>query len=485
SYTMRGFAHRKEDARIPQLEYRLSSEEVEESAKILEYLVEQYNFYSSLEAKKPISVVGRRSWINIYNRTIANASRILEKPVDVRSARTLYPLIGAKIGNFIIIGVLGRGGMGCVYLALDVSLVDSSKEELADKIFEFRKKVFPLVEKGWKTYKKHRYKSQAFEEVSDLINAYEEKNLSQDTLKLFLKIHLPMERSELNKFSKETLLFYALLLPFAKRAIKVIAPPPLLGYNKSLEDEFKKEAITLWNLSKKCRYIPHIENMGKINLDDATFLFFTMEYLSKNLEEMAEQRSKLPKKEKRAWKYLVFFWARQAAEGLRTAHLHGLVHRDIKPANLAFCFQDNVIKVIDWGLVKDTRQSKRTEHIAGTLLYMAPEQILDKEITPKTDTYALGLTIYKLLTDKLPFGLDEAKSLTDVIRLHCTLERDKGALKEARRFLKKFVSRKEANLIYNMIQPDPEKRIDISDFISFFESWFYKLVFGEISRLWS
>jgi serine/threonine-protein kinase len=106
------------------------------------------------------------------------------------------------------------------------------------------------------------------------------------------------------------------------------------------------------------------------------------------------------------------FLLRQACAALREAHALGLVHRDLKPANLMVCERGgahDVVKVLDFGLVKDTglggdEPLTREGMIAGTPAYMSPEQAAGAgRLDGRTDVYSLGAVAYFLLTGRPPF----------------------------------------------------------------------------------
>ena len=87
------------------------------------------------------------------------------------------------------------------------------------------------------------------------------------------------------------------------------------------------------------------------------------------------------------------------------AHLHrcGIIHRDIKPSNL-FLTRDGDLKVMDLGLARDGGSSGTTTlgDVMGTRAYMAPEQLVGAEVDHRCDLFAVGVTLYEMLTGRLP-----------------------------------------------------------------------------------
>jgi hypothetical protein len=101
-------------------------------------------------------------------------------------------------------------------------------------------------------------------------------------------------------------------------------------------------------------------------------------------------------------------WVGQMCDALDYAHLQKrIVHRDLKPANL-MVNSESEIKITDFGIarsVSDTmsRVSRAQHGTSGTLLYMSPQQAMGDRPHPTDDIYALGATLYELLTGKPPF----------------------------------------------------------------------------------
>lgn len=93
----------------------------------------------------------------------------------------------------------------------------------------------------------------------------------------------------------------------------------------------------------------------------------------------------------------------QIAQAAAHAHTHGVVHRDLKPGNIFLC-EDGKTKVLDFGLAHAFGQRKAA---GGTPGYMAPEQWRDAPEDERTDVFGLGVILFRMLADELPFPGDE------------------------------------------------------------------------------
>ena len=95
----------------------------------------------------------------------------------------------------------------------------------------------------------------------------------------------------------------------------------------------------------------------------------------------------------------------QILSALTYAHQLGIVHRDIKPSNVMITEQD-VVKLLDFGIAISDQASELTNpgFLLGSLNYMSPEQVSGGKATYRSDIYAVGVTVYELLTGKLPIA---------------------------------------------------------------------------------
>ncbi len=201
-------------------------------------------------------------------------------------------------------------------------------------------------------------------------------------------------------------------------AIKLMRPEIL--ENEDAVTRFLTEARTAARLESE--HVARVFDVGRL---EGGAPYMVMEYLDGvDLEKLVESRGPLPVVE--AVDLVV-----QALGAIAEAHAAGIVHRDIKPANLVLTKRSDGtarIKVLDFGISKNRSVDASgavagaitsTQQVIGSPQFMAPEQISSpKSVDGRADVWAVGATLYDLLTGKPPFdgetvGLILARVLRD------------------------------------------------------------------------
>ncbi len=184
-----------------------------------------------------------------------------------------------------------------------------------------------------------------------------------------------------------------------KVAIKILSP--ILARNPQLRQRFENEANFMASLNH-----PHITRVLDIEEQDET-LAIVMELLEgEDLDDRVKRTGSLSNAEVK-----VIFT--QVLNAFEYAHSKGIVHRDIKPANI-FIDKNNQVKILDFGIAKifgTGNEMTQTGTQMGTPVYMSPEQVKgEKSIDHRSDIYALGITLYFILTGKAPYESAEESS---------------------------------------------------------------------------
>jgi len=106
----------------------------------------------------------------------------------------------------------------------------------------------------------------------------------------------------------------------------------------------------------------------------------------------------------------------RVADALDYAHEHHVIHRDVKPANIMIDNEARSVKLMDFGVARNTNTSStRSGIVLGTPSFMSPEQLDGATITGRSDIFALGITLFQLLTGQLPFRADSMTGLMNSI----------------------------------------------------------------------
>ena len=178
--------------------------------------------------------------------------------------------------------------------------------------------------------------------------------------------------------------------------LKVLLPE--LAENPSFETRFRREAQLLKSLVH-----PNTVRVYDFGETEDGIIYISMEYLEgRTLRDELDTHGSLSVK--RAVKI-----TRQILKSLAEAHEHNTIHRDLKPENIMlvdYTTDKDFVKVIDFGIAKPTGDQEmtkltRTGTAFGTPNYMAPEQILGKNIGPHTDVYPVGLLLIEMISGQM------------------------------------------------------------------------------------
>lgn len=183
-----------------------------------------------------------------------------------------------------------------------------------------------------------------------------------------------------------------------------------------LAEEFEEEDLA----EARARFFREAEMAGRLNHpaivtvydagEDHGLAYIAMEYLrGQHLSHFAEAAHLLPVK-------TVMMLAARVADALHYAHRQNVVHRDIKPANIMFNPEADELKITDFGIARLTDTSRtKTGIVLGTPSFMSPEQLEGRSLDGRSDLFALGVSLYQLLTGQLPFRADSMPRLMQKI----------------------------------------------------------------------
>jgi serine/threonine-protein kinase len=196
-----------------------------------------------------------------------------------------------------------------------------------------------------------------------------------------------------------------------RAAIKVLGSNQI--NNATITERFLREARALARMSHP-NLIPVFE-AGQTG--EPLRPYYAMELLEGgDTQKLLDERGPLPSA-------VVALIGAEAATGLGEAARAGIIHRDVKPANLGIS-RHGVLKVTDFGLAKSYAADKSLTArgmVVGTADYIAPEQARGEELDERADVYALGCTLFHLLTGRPPFRAKpgpSVKEYLDVMRMH-------------------------------------------------------------------
>ena len=174
-------------------------------------------------------------------------------------------------------------------------------------------------------------------------------------------------------------------------AVKVLKPE--FREDKTFIRKFRSEAQAAAGLTH-----PNIVNVFDVGDDEGVY-YIVMELIEGiTLKEYIEKKGKLSIKEATSI-------AIQVSMGLEAAHNHGIVHRDVKPQNIIIS-TDGKVKVTDFGIARAASSNTISSNVMGSVHYSSPEQVRGGYSDEKSDIYSLGITLYEMVTGRVPFDGD-------------------------------------------------------------------------------
>ena len=174
-------------------------------------------------------------------------------------------------------------------------------------------------------------------------------------------------------------------------AVKVLKPE--FREDTTFIRKFKSEAQAAAVLTH-----PNIVNVFDVGDDNGVY-YIVMELIEGiTLKEYISKKGKLSVKEATSI-------AIQVSMGLEAAHSHGIVHRDVKPQNIIISM-DGKVKVTDFGIARAASSNTISSNVMGSVHYSSPEQVRGGYSDEKSDIYSLGITMYEMVTGKVPFDGD-------------------------------------------------------------------------------
>ena len=188
--------------------------------------------------------------------------------------------------------------------------------------------------------------------------------------------------------------------------VKILSPA--LADDKKAVGLFLTEARAIAEIDHP--NIVFVYNVGK----EKGYHFIVMSYIEgESLSSIVRRRPNLP------LSFIVDAFC-GILQGLDAAHQKGIIHRDIKPSNILINKKLEP-KIVDFGIAKKVDKDKgvaKTTELAGTAYFISPEQALGRPIDARTDLYALGASLFYVLTGKYPFT---GKNSMDIIQKHINM----------------------------------------------------------------
>lgn len=174
-------------------------------------------------------------------------------------------------------------------------------------------------------------------------------------------------------------------------AVKVLKQE--FSENENFVSKFRTEAQAAAGLAH-----PNIVNVYDVGEENGIY------YIVMELVEGITLKKYIEKKARLSYKEAVSI-AIQVSMGIEAAHNNHIIHRDIKPQNIIIS-KDGKVKVTDFGIAKAATSNTITSNVMGSVHYTSPEQARGGYSDEKSDIYSLGITMFEMLTGRVPFNGD-------------------------------------------------------------------------------
>ena len=177
---------------------------------------------------------------------------------------------------------------------------------------------------------------------------------------------------------------------------------------KVMKAEFREDTAFVAKFQKEAQAAAKLAHPNVVNVydvgEDRGLYYIVMELVEGiTLKNYILKKGKLSVKEATSI-------AIQVSLGLEAAHNRGIIHRDVKPQNIIIS-TDGKVKLSDFGIAKAMNSNTITANVMGSVHYSSPEQVRGGNSDAKSDIYSLGITMYEMVTGRVPFDGDSTVSI--------------------------------------------------------------------------
>lgn len=219
-------------------------------------------------------------------------------------------------------------------------------------------------------------------------------------------------------------------------AVKVLKSE--FSENKGFVSKFRVEAQAAAGLAH-----PNIVNVYDVGEDNGLH-YIVMELVEGiTLKEYIEKKARLSVKE-------AISIAIQVSMGIEAAHNNHIIHRDIKPQNIIIS-REGKVKVTDFGIARAATSNTITSNVMGSVHYTSPEQARGGYSDEKSDIYSLGITMFEMLTGRVPFNGETTVSIA--------IKHIQDEMPSPRDFVPEIPASVE-QIIFKCTQKSPDRRYD-------------------------